>query len=448
MATIWDMLGLSGTDNMEAFGSNAPVAEPLVVDPLQAFEASRDFTMTDPGVVLGGHRMDDPNVIHDPKVEVAPPPEGRQRKPLIDAQTMKRVLAGEISLTDAALPSRQLLKTPTVKRGRDLGRDSEDPSMWDKFKKGAGDYFGDEENMANLAMAFNTMRLEPDQGITSAMAAKAQSARKGKKSKLNREAVIASLVKMGREDLAKYVADGSLDPKDAINAALKKTTPSALAEKIALMKEDPETFAAAKDAGLFGGTTVNVGGGQMTPGRKKYDEEWGKDLQKWNSGGGADTVGNIAKVERVLTALQSGESLTGPILGQMPDFAMAFVNPEAVAAREAVEGVVQRNLKAVLGAQFTEKEGEKLIKRAYNPTLSEEENAERLTVLIKQMKIAARQKNEAAEYFKEHGTMIGFVGELPNWNDFHNALDNFEASSGESYTSTQKDVMNKYGVKY
>ena len=270
---------LLNTDNMSSFGSHDPVAEQLVVDynqpnmvdPMATFEASRDFTMTDPGVVLGGHRMDDPNVIHDPKAEVAPTPAGRQRKPLIDAQTMKRVLSGEISLTDATLPSRQLLKTPTVKRGRELGRDSAGPSMWDKFKEGAGDYFGDEENMANLAMAFNTMRLEPDQQLAAAMAAKAQSARKGKKSKLNIEAVIASLVKMGREDLAKYVADGSLDPKDAINAAIKKTKPSALQEKLQLMQEDPELFKKAQEAKLFGGATTNV-----NIGGDAYDKEAGK----------------------------------------------------------------------------------------------------------------------------------------------------------------------------
>ncbi|MCS5594799.1 MAG: hypothetical protein NZ730_09695 [Porticoccaceae bacterium] len=191
---ILDYLGLGGTDNMSAFGSPAPVAEPLVVNqgnPLQ-------------GLVVGSQEYQDAGRALDAKMGIGHAakeqyPEvhevlddvGYDRKPLIDAQTMKRVLAGEISLADAALPHRQLIKTPTVKRGSELARTkgtmtdealraTEGPSMWDKFKKGAGDYFGDEENMANLAMGFNTMRLNPDQGIASAMAAKAASARKRK----------------------------------------------------------------------------------------------------------------------------------------------------------------------------------------------------------------------------------------------------------------------------
>ena len=453
MATLWDRLGMSGTDNMSAFGSPDPLAEQLVVDytqpnmvnPLQAFDASRDFTMTDPGAMIEGVRMDDPNVIHDPLVEIAPTPAGRESKPLIDAQTMKRVLAGEITLTEAALPGRQLMETPEVKRAADTG-ESKEGSYWDKFRKGAGDYFGDEENMANLAMAFNTMRLEPDQQLAAAMAAKAQSARKGKKSKMNLEAVITSLIKMGRKDLAEYVADGSLDPKDAINAAIKKTKPSALQEKISLMKDDPETFAAAKEAGLFGGTNITIGGESMTPGWESVDKKFGDDYIKWTSGTAADTTGNIAKIERVLTALQSGESLTGPIIGQMPDFVMAFLNPDAVSNRESVEAVVQRNLKAILGGQFTEREGEKLIKRAYNPTLDEAENAQRLTVLIKQMKVAAEQKTEMAEHFREHGTLMGYKGRIPSVNDFHNALDALDMGQS-TLTQNQKDVLNKYNLR-
>ena len=42
-----------------------------------------------------------------------------------------------------------------------------------------------------------------------------------------------------------------------------------------------------------------------------------------------------------------------------PDLVNAFINPGATDVRENIESVVQRNLKAVLGAQFTEKEGER-----------------------------------------------------------------------------------------
>ena len=97
--TLWDRLGLSGADNMEAFGSPDPLAEQLVV--------------SDPGAMVGGLRMDDPRT--DPAVTIAET-KAPETKPLIDALTMKRVLSGEITLAEAALPGRQLMKTPKVRR--------------------------------------------------------------------------------------------------------------------------------------------------------------------------------------------------------------------------------------------------------------------------------------------------------------------------------------------
>jgi len=313
--TLWDRLGLSGTDNMNIFGSPDPVTEQLVVDytqpnmvnPLQAFEASRDFSMTDPGAMVGGLRMDDPRT--DPAVTIAPTPADREMKPIIDAQTMKRVLAGEISLADAVSPMPKMIKTPKVKRVSEMRGDKEDPSYWDRFKKGASDYFGDEENMANLAMGFNTMRLNPDQQLAASLSKRAQSARKAKSSKLSREAIVASLVKIGRTDLAKLVAEGSLDPKDAINAAIKKTKPSALSEKIELYEKDPEAFKALREAGVLGGATTNV-----NLGGNAYDKEAGSSFAKQDAlvvELAAKAPGIVKKAKDVQVLLSSGAINTG-----------------------------------------------------------------------------------------------------------------------------------------
>jgi hypothetical protein len=140
----------------------------------------------------------------------------------------------------------------------------------------------------------------------------------------------------------------------------------------------------------------------------------------------ADTKGNIIKLKEALQALEDPNNLlTGAIIGQMPDFIMAFLNPKAIDTREAIEAVVQRNLKAVLGGQFTEREGEKLIKRAYNPTLSREINAKRLRILIEQMERAALMQDARAAWIQDpanNGSMRGFDGKLPTFADFWTAL--------------------------
>src|SRR5690606_8783450 len=86
--------------------------------------------------------------------------------------------------------------------------------------------------------------------------------------------------------------------------------------------------------------------------------------------------------------------------------------------KEKVEEVVQRNLRVILGAQFTEKEGERLISRAYNPRLSEAENKARVDRLIQQISEAAKAKLDAAQYFQQHGSLVGWKGRLPRMSDF------------------------------
>lgn len=113
-----------------------------------------------------------------------------------------------------------------------------------------------------------------------------------------------------------------------------------------------------------------------------------------------------------------GQTFTGPYRGLLPDWVRSSTNPQAIAAKNAVEEVVQRNLRLVLGAQFTEKEGERLIARAYNPQLPPEENKKRVDRLIEQIEAAARAKSEAAQYFETHGTLAGYQGRLPTLSDF------------------------------
>ena len=309
--------------------------------------------------------------------------------------------------------------TPQIQNSVNQTPPVEEPGFMSKMGDGISDFWNDEEKMANLAIGLNSMRLNPDANLAKAMQTKIDRLQKRKASTKTSEA----LRNMGRTDLADLVDKGVMDGKTAYGLAFK--APSALQEKIDLYTKDPEKFAQLKEAGVLGsgGTTVNVGGQEMTPGWKKIDERFADDYIKWTGGGGADTAGNIAKLQDVLGKLESGEKLTGPIMGQMPDFIMAFLDPDAVGSREAVEGVVQRNLKAVLGAQFTEKEGEKLIKRAYNPTLGGAENARRLRVLTKQMVSALQSKNQMSQYFRDKGTLMGYNGRIPQINDFWAALE-------------------------
>jgi hypothetical protein len=157
----------------------------------------------------------------------------------------------------------------------------------------------------------------------------------------------------------------------------------------------------------------------ITTGDKKVDEKFAGDFVEFATGGYADVQKQIQQLEGVAGQLARGEGLTGPVVGAMPRHMMAVMNPKALSAMEAVEEVGQRNLRLVLGAQFTEKEGDRLISRVYNPMLPESENLKRVNRLAQQIRSAAEAKLEAAKYFQEHGTLKGWKGKLWTIKDFN-----------------------------
>jgi len=191
------------------------------------------------------------------------------------------------------------------------------------------------------------------------------------------------------------------------------------------------------------GTTVQniLGGDKLTPGQSKVDEKFADDYVAWTTGGGQDAAAQIAQLMPVIQALEEGKPITGVPVAVQPDLLLAMTNPKALQSREQVEEVVQRNLRVILGAQFTEKEGERLIARAFNPKLPPEENAKRLRRLFLQMSSAAEQKNAAAAYFEQNGTLRGFKGKTPSVQDFYNAMEGGAATvSGSSISDMQAEA--------
>ena len=155
-------------------------------------------------------------------------------------------------------------------------------------------------------------------------------------------------------------------------------------------------------------TSLTVNG---TAGEDARDRAAGTMVSEFiDSGGYADAEKNLKQLRAVSATLKSGANVTGPVWGSMPDVIGTTFNPQAVDTREQVEEVVQRNLRSLLGAQFTAQEGERLIARAYNPKLPEATNKDRVDRLIGAMEKAYASKKAAAEYLNKNRTMRGYVG--------------------------------------
>ncbi len=157
---------------------------------------------------------------------------------------------------------------------------------------------------------------------------------------------------------------------------------------------------------------------EQTKGQNAVDTEFAKDYAEFKAAGGyTDVQKGLSQLKGASAALEKG-GITGPFKGNTPDAIRAFTNPDALAVRDAVHEVVQRNMKLVLGAQFTQKEGEMLMARAFNERLSDAENKKRVDRLMQQMQTAALAKQEAANYFEKNGTLTGFKGKLWTAADF------------------------------
>ena len=171
----------------------------------------------------------------------------------------------------------------------------------------------------------------------------------------------------------------------------------------------------------------------LTKAQLKSDEAFGQwYTNEWLLKGGGSTeqtyLENLKGVRDVLVdAEKSGESISGISEGILTKYpaANAYFNEEGAIAQDRIASVAQLSLKAILGGQFSEREGELLIQRAYNPLLSEAENIERLTQLINRIEKAENYKAAAAKYYEDKGTIAGLKVQKYDEEDFRSDIEDF-----------------------
>jgi hypothetical protein len=188
-------------------------------------------------------------------------------------------------------------------------------------------------------------------------------------------------------------------------------------------------------------TTMRIGGGgqtgdgpiaDQTKGQTALDKKFAEDYAADIAGGGiADALKNMQQLEDQIaaleTAIEEGENMSGAVSNLVPEgarriWAQVRGSTDPIEVRDQVAEIVQRNLRAVLGGQFAQKEGEALINRAYDLGAEESANLKRLNRLFAQIKLAMAMKVEALQYWNEHGTLSGFEGRIPTMDMFRQAV--------------------------
>lgn len=141
------------------------------------------------------------------------------------------------------------------------------------------------------------------------------------------------------------------------------------------------------------------------------DRAYAKDYIDFIQNGAPNAAKSIQDLKEARGKLRGGsDTLTGPVVGWVPKKARDMFVPDSGNIQDMVEYTVQQSLRPILGAQFTQQEGENLIRRVYNPLQEESVNARRLDRLIDLTERAYNEKRKAANYFSKYGTLKGYKG--------------------------------------
>lgn len=181
------------------------------------------------------------------------------------------------------------------------------------------------------------------------------------------------------------------------------------------------------------------GGLDLTPGEQKQDQAFADTLVKWKGGEKQQAEANIRNLENKIALLARGANVSGPEYSFIPEGLMPVVAPGATGFKDEISDIVFQSLRATLGAQFTEKEGQRLISATFNQNLPEEFNIPRLQRLLAKTKSIYNDKQSQIDYYNETGTLKGYASEPSTFDDILDAV-----FFSELQQSTDKEIIQKY----
>lgn len=158
-------------------------------------------------------------------------------------------------------------------------------------------------------------------------------------------------------------------------------------------------------------TEVTVGQEARTPFEKKVDERAAEVVLDWTTGGRNRAKQNVAEFRRIKDELESGRIETrtaGDFMPFVSDEVRKIFNEPAAEAVNDIRAIAFQVLRETLGAQFTEKEGERLMATYFDPQLSESANIKRMDRLANLTEQLVEDKDRLARYMDQNRTAVGF----------------------------------------
>jgi hypothetical protein len=144
---------------------------------------------------------------------------------------------------------------------------------------------------------------------------------------------------------------------------------------------------------------------------KKADATFAKKYTDYVAEGTEEkNFDEIRKLKETLIEAEKtlGDTWVDRAQGILPESIRDWVDPKDRSIEDRVKGQAQKTLRQLLGAQFTEKEGQMILDRSFNPRQTKEENIRRMKELLRSLEEQAIAQKKAMEYFSEKGTIKGF----------------------------------------
>jgi hypothetical protein len=204
-----------------------------------------------------------------------------------------------------------------------------------------------------------------------------------------------------------------------------------------MKNQDPLTLYLLEEAKRKGGAK---GGLDLTPAQEEVDKQFAKIASDYTLKGSAQIESNLKNLDEKIGILEAGElNVSGPVIGTLGDAVMGALAPDAASFISDIRDIVFQSLREKLGAQFTEREGNRLVNAAFNQYLDESRNIARLQRLYDTIDQAARAKQAAIDYYNEKGTIAGY--EAPVFT-FSSLMD--DIISNTDYEGMTDDELEEY----
>jgi hypothetical protein len=176
----------------------------------------------------------------------------------------------------------------------------------------------------------------------------------------------------------------------------------------------------------------------------QLNKDYAKQASDYIGGGKAEAESNIGIVKDAVTQLENNPELTGPGKGSIP--LKGIFLPELKSLQDKMATAVQGSLRPILGAQFTENEGKRIISQAFDPDLSAEENIYRMKRLLTKIESAKKSKEAALDYAAKNGGLKGYSGLQLTSSDFMNQ-DWSEGYNGKSKANDTKELSREEKIR-